>query len=143
MSSETQKNVLSKIRKRDGRIVDFDLEKITQAIFKAGRSTGEYNYRKAKELTRKVTKTLNKEFDGHTIPEVEEIQDRVEKILIESEYHDTAKSYIIYREQHAKMRDLQTLMDSDKLMEEYLDRLDWRVKENANMSYSLQGLNNY
>ena len=143
MSSETQKNVLSKIRKRDGRIVDFDLEKITQAIFKAGRSTGEYNYRKAKELTRKVTKTLNKEFDGHTIPEVEEIQDRVEKVLIESEYHDTAKSYIIYREQHAKMRDLQTLMDSDKLMEEYLDRLDWRVKENANMSYSLQGLNNY
>lgn len=134
---------LTKIRKRDGRIVDFNEEKITKAIFKAGQSNGEFNYRKAKELSHKVFKILEKKYDGHTVPGVEEIQDEVEKVLIESEYHDTAKAYILYREQHAKMRDFQSMIDSDKLMHEYLDQLDWRVKENANMSYSLQGLNNY
>jgi len=140
---DLKSGVLAKIRKRDGRIVNFDQEKITQAIFKAGHSTGEFNYRIAKALSSKVFKKLEKKYDGHTVPTVEETQDTVEKILIESEYHETAKAYILYREQHAKMRDLEVLMDSDKLMQEYLDQLDWRVKENANMSYSLQGLNNY
>lgn len=134
---------LSKIKKRDGSIAPFDQKKITQALFKAGQATGEFNFRKAKVLSNEVMQILEKEFDGHTVPDVEQIQDRVERILIKSEYHDTAKAYILYREQHNKMRDLEKLLDSDKLMQDYLDQLDWRVKENANMSFSLQGLNNY
>lgn len=137
------KKKLTEIKKRDGRIVEFNQEKITRAIFKAGESTGEYNYRKARELSNKVVKALEKKYDSELIPNVEEIQDIVEHILIESEYHDTAKAYILYREQHARIRDFKELIDSDKLMDDYLDKLDWRVKENANMSYSLQGLNNY
>lgn len=143
MRKKTKSRTLEKIKKRSGKIVSFNQEKITLAIFKAGHSTGEYNYRKAKELSNRVVRILEKKYNRHTIPNVEEIQDIVENVLIKSEYHDTAKAYILYREQHAKMRDFQTLMDSDKLMQEYLDQLDWRVKENANMSYSLQGLNNY
>jgi len=142
-AGKKKKKNLSEIKKRDGRIVPFDQEKITQAIYKAGHSTGEFNYRKAKELSDKVVKDLEKKYDSDLAPGVEEIQDMVENTLIHSEYHDTAKSYILYREQHARIREFQTMIDSDKLMEDYLDKLDWRVKENANMSYSLQGLNNY
>jgi len=142
-SGKGGKKNFSEIKKRDGRVVSFDQEKITHAIFKAGESTGEFNYRKAKELSGKVVKELQKKYDSELIPDVEKIQDAVESTLIKSEYHDTAKSYILYREQHARMRDFKQMVDSDKLMEDYLDRLDWRVKENANMSYSLQGLNNY
>jgi ribonucleoside-triphosphate reductase len=138
-----EKKKLNEIKKRDDRIVSFDQEKITKAIFKAGESTGEYNYRKARELSNKVVKELEKKYDNETIPGVEEIQDTVEHVLIESEYHDTAKAYILYRDQHARIRDINELIDSDKLMENYLDQADWRIKENANMSYSLQGLNNY
>lgn len=137
------KKKLKEIKKRDGRIVPFDQEKITKAIFKAGESTEEFNYRKARELSSKVTKELEKKYDNETIPGVEEIQDTVEHVLIGSEYHDTAKAYILYRDQHARIRDINELIDSDKLMENYLDQADWRIKENANMSYSLQGLNNY
>lgn len=133
---------ITKIRKRDGRIVDFDKEKIVDAIFKAGFSTGEFNYRVAKRLAQKAIKELNNTYQKKDIvPNVEEIQDAAEKSLIESEYHDTAKAYILYRDQHAKLRDAVQKIDSHDLMEGYLNQLDWRVKENANMAFSLQGLN--
>jgi ribonucleoside-triphosphate reductase len=143
LTDKSGKKGVTEIKKRDGRIVAFDQEKITKAIFKAGEQTGEYNYRKAKELTSRVVKELEKKYDSDLIPGVEEIQDMVENVLIKAEYHDTVKAYILYRDQHAKMRDIKEMLDSDKLMEDYLDKLDWRIKENANMSYSLQGLNNY
>jgi ribonucleoside-triphosphate reductase len=76
------------------------------------------------------------------VPEVEEIQDIVERVLLDSPYYKTAKAYIIYREQHAQIRQMATRANVD-LVEHYIQKMDWKVNENSNMSYSLQGLNNY
>ncbi|MBU1584087.1 MAG: ribonucleoside triphosphate reductase, partial [Proteobacteria bacterium] len=76
------------------------------------------------------------------IPEVEEIQDIVERVLLDSPYYKTAKAYIIYREQHNQIRKI-AIKENVGLMESYIRKMDWKVKENSNMSYSLQGLNNY
>jgi len=133
--------MFEKIVKRDGRVVDFDSTKITNAIYKAGNATGEFGMDVAKSLTLKVL-NLASELIKEKIPTVEEIQDIVEEILLHSPYKKTAKAYIIYREQHAKIREITTKANLD-LIDNYLKRLDWQVKENSNMSFSLQGLNNY
>jgi anaerobic ribonucleoside-triphosphate reductase len=75
-------------------------------------------------------------------PEVEEVQDIVERVLLDSPYYKTAKAYILYREQHAQIRQLTTTFNVD-LVDQYIQKTDWKIKENSNMSYSLQGLNNY
>ncbi|MFN4227687.1 MAG: ribonucleoside triphosphate reductase [Candidatus Ratteibacteria bacterium] len=133
--------MFKKIVKRDGRIVDFDSFKITNAIFKAGQATGEFGIDIAKKLTIKVL-DLATEIIKDKIPSVEEIQDIVEEVLLNSPYKKTAKAYIIYREQHARIREISTKASLD-LVDQYLNQIDWRVKENSNMSFSLQGLNNY
>ena len=95
------------------------------------------------KIKEKVIKSLN-EFHERSIPAVEEVQDIVEEELIKSRFIQTAKSYILYRDQHARIREMQaTLIDSDDLIDGYLKQVDWRVKENSNMAYSLQGLNNH
>ena len=132
--------MFTKIRKRDGRIVGFDAEKITDAIAKAGKATGEFNRETAKKLTLKVLNLAQQLIHG--IPTVEEIQDIVEEVLLTSPYRKTAKAYILYREQHAKIREIATKANAD-LVDQYLKRLDWQVSENSNMAYSLQGLNHY
>lgn len=129
------------IVKRDGRIVPFDPEKITIAISKAGKATGEFDYNTAKRLTIKVL-LLAEELIRDRDPHVEEIQDIVEEILLSSPYRKTAKAYIIYRDQHARMREI-ARQSGVELVDNYLSKVDWRVKENSNMSFSLQGLNNY
>ncbi len=136
-------NKLIQIRKRDGRIVDFSQEKINLAIFKALQATNSGDREEAERLGDSVVKLLNEKFHERTIPAVEELQDGVENILIEEKYIKAAKAYIIYRDQHAKMRDIDAMINSDQLMESYLKMSDWRVKENSNMDYSLQGLNNF
>lgn len=129
------------IIKRDGRIVPFDPEKITNAIAKAGKATGEFDYETARRLTIKVL-LLAEELICNRDPHVEEIQDIVEEILLSSPYRKTAKAYIIYRDQHARMREIAS-EKSVELVESYLSKADWRVNENANVHFSLQGLNNY
>ncbi|MDI3534352.1 MAG: hypothetical protein PWQ82_717 [Thermosediminibacterales bacterium] len=129
------------IKKRDGRITEFDAEKITNAIAKAGAATGEFDCHIAKRLTIKVLNLAEKYF-GQQIPTVEEIQDIVEEVLLSSPYRRTAKAYIIYREQHAKIREITAKAGID-LIDQYLKQLDWQVNENSNMNFSLQGLNNY
>ena len=131
----------SKIRKRDGRIVKFNADKITQAIAKAGAATDEFDTAGAKKLTLKVLNLAQQIFDSK-IMTVEEIQDIVEEILLSSPYRKTAKAYIIYRDKHARLRDMANRMEVD-LVDQYLKRKDWKVNENSNMDYSLQGLNNY
>lgn len=131
--------MIKKVTKRDGRLVDFNQEKITNAILKAAKATGEFKDKKiAKELTAKVLKKIEKK----TNISVEEIQDSVEDTLILSKYKKTAKAYIIYRDQHQKMREIENKSQIN-LIDKYLEKLDWQVKENSNMAYSLQGLNNY
>ncbi|MBT5337753.1 ribonucleoside triphosphate reductase [Candidatus Falkowbacteria bacterium] len=136
-------NKIIQVRKRDDRIVDFDQERISLAIFNAMRAVGEPDKEKAEELSDLVLELLNKKFHERSIPAVEEIQDLVEEVIIESKLLKVARSYIIYRDQHSKLRDFQSMINSDELMESYLGQLDWKVKENSNMDYSLQGLNNY
>ncbi|MBL0713703.1 MAG: ribonucleoside triphosphate reductase [Desulfosarcina sp.] len=129
------------ILKRDGRVVAFDSSKITQAIAKAGAATGEFSRREAKKLTLRVL-TLAHDLRLGAQPGVEEIQDIVERVLLDSPYYRTAKAYIIYREQHAQIRQMAAQANVD-LVEHYIQKLDWKIKENSNMCYSLQGLNNY
>jgi len=133
--------VFEQIKKRDGRIAEFDSTKITAAIAKAGNATGEFGEREAKKLTLRVL-TLAHELRLGPVPEVEEIQDIVERVLLDSPYYRTAKAYIIYREQHAQLRRMATRANVD-MVDHYIEKQDWKIKENSNMSYSLQGLNNY
>jgi len=129
------------IRKRGGRVVEFDSSKITSAIAKAGKATGEFEGREARKLTLRVL-TLAHELRLEPVPEVEEIQDIVERVLLDSPFYKTAKAYILYREQHAQIRSIAAKASVD-LVENYLQGLDWKINENSNMCYSLQGLNNY
>ncbi|MFC1622468.1 ribonucleoside triphosphate reductase [Patescibacteria group bacterium] len=135
--------LVQQITKRDGREMRFDPAKITSAVFKAFRAVGEPDTKEAEKITEIVVKKLNKKFDGHTIPTVEQVQDMVEEALIEKNKTKAAKAYIIYRDQHKKLRELDSYINSDDIIENYLNKDDWRVKENSNMTYSLQGLNNH
>jgi anaerobic ribonucleoside-triphosphate reductase len=132
---------LTRIRKRDHRLVPFESSKITSAILKAGRATGEFKEDTARRLTIRVIGLAQMVF-LNTVPTVEEIQDMVEEVLLASPFKRTAKAYILYRDRHAGIREMVKKADLD-LIERYLERLDWKVRENSNMAYSLQGLNNY
>lgn len=134
---------ISKLIKRSGEIVDFDQDKIARAIYKAAVSVEIDDRHLAKKLCDQVVMKMNKKFHKNSIPAVEEIQDIVEEVLIENKLIKIAKAYIIYRDQHRQIRDINTATSDDKLMEDYLGRSDWRLKENSNMSFSVQGLNNY
>ncbi len=132
---------LETIRKRDGRVVRFDARKITSAIARAGQATGEYDPETAAALCRRVLALAQSLPIAHP-PAVEFVQDLVEETLLASPFKRTAKAYILYRDQHARIREMAKQADMD-LIDQYLERLDWKVKENSNMAYSLQGLNNY
>ncbi|MDD3144171.1 MAG: anaerobic ribonucleoside-triphosphate reductase, partial [Candidatus Cloacimonetes bacterium] len=133
--------MFSKIRKRNGNIVSFDKHKIVRAIRKAGEATGEFEGDTAEVLTARVVNLAAQIIDT-AIPEVERIQDIVEEVLLASPYKKAAKAYIIYRDQHARIREMFST-GGVQLIDQYLEKLDWQVNENSNMAYSLQGLNNY
>lgn len=134
---------ITKVQKRNGEIVDFDSTKIKDAILAAARAVGGNDEIKASKLTKIVVDIINETFRA-SIPSVEEIQDVVEKVLIEEGHAKTAKAYILYRKKHEEIREVKNLfMDAEKMIEEYVNLEDWRVYENANMGFSLQGLNNH
>lgn len=132
------------ILKRSGRKSRFDADKIIAAVEKAFAATGEGDGPEAKRVTVKVISLLRKDLKKGEIPTVEHVQDMVERVLMILDFEETAKAYILYREEHRKLREMEeALAKSSDLVDQYLGELDWRVKENANMAYSLQGLNNY
>ena len=133
-------SLLARIIKRDGSIKPFDFSKIQSAIARAGSATGEFDEEEATRLTeQEVQKKLLQL--GTTTPHIEQIQDAVECGLYEAGHKKTLRAYIIYREQHQKLRtDKQTLVNVESSMNEYLQQLDWRVNANANQGYSLGGL---
>ncbi len=138
------KNKIKKIKKRDGRIVEFDQSKIARAIEKALIATNTTDGKNAWKLSDKVVAILNKKFKGDEIPGVEDIQDIVEKVLMEAKFEEAAKAYILYREQRRKIRETEkALEESVDMVDKYLKEIDWQVHENSNMAYSLQGLNHY
>ncbi len=129
------------IKKRNQQLEKFDKEKIVQAMAKAGEASGEFGRDTAEKLTLRVLNLAQQAIDKE-LPDVEEIQDIVEDVLLASPYLKTAKAYIIYRDQHAKMREVVSSANVN-MIDQYLQKLDWQVNENSNMAYSLQGLNNY
>ncbi len=138
-----QNNNITQIRKRSGEITDFDPQKITNAIIKAAESVSILDEELAQKLSGQVVKILNGKFHERSIPAVEELQDIVEETLIENRRIKIAKAYILYRDQRARLREMKSMINSNDLMDSYLKKSDWRIKENSNMSYSLQGLNNH
>src|SRR6056297_1931374 len=135
---------LKYVKKRDGTTVKFNTDKIKNAVLKAASAVDLDDENIGEIITQEVTSYLKIFFGEKGIPEVEQIQDLVEKVLIEKGYAEVAKAYILYREQHNKLRDTKKMFnDAIKTMNNYLDLVDWKVRENSNMSYSLQGLNNF
>jgi len=131
---------IKKVKKRDGRIVDFDQERITNAIFAAAREVGGRDRRIAERLSNEVVKILEEKY-ANQIPSVEDIQDIVEKVLIERGHARTAKAYILYRKQHEELRKIKsTFLEVERLVDDYTGGRDWRVRENSNMGYSYSGL---
>jgi ribonucleoside-triphosphate reductase len=126
--------------KRDGSVAVFDGGKIRSAIARAGGVSGEFDGSEAELLSAQVAKVLIHKFRNQP-PSIENIQDVVEQVLISANHLKTVRSYIVYREQHAKLRqDKKTVVDVGSSINEYLDQLDWRVNANANQGYSLGGL---
>jgi ribonucleoside-triphosphate reductase len=131
----------SQIKKRDGRFAPFESDKIKMAIWKAGQATGQFGEVTAGTLSMLVLEKIAKLQLESTI-DVEKVQDIVEEVLFESGYLKTTKAYILYREQRTHNRILARQGHSE-LMDAYLKDIDWKVRENSNMGFSLQGLNNY
>lgn len=133
----------SKIVKRNGEICDFKAEKIEQAIFKATRATGNPHRKTARELCNKVIEILKTDTPEGVIPHVEIVQDTVEQVLFQHGDFNLLKIYLLYRKQHEQIRNSKVLLTNIEVMDDYLTLSDWKVKESANSSYSLQGLNQH
>lgn len=146
MSDKKTHTSIEKIRKRDGRIVPFEQKKITQAIYKAMQAVSEGDRKDAKKVSDSVVKELEKRFDGKEFkkerdyPTVENIQDIVERQLILHKYPDTAKAYILYRDLHSRMRNINNIFDIGAMIQTYLDKHDWRINNDSSIDYSLQGM---
>jgi anaerobic ribonucleoside-triphosphate reductase len=144
MATETARQILVSIPrevvKRDGSCAVFDADKIRSAIQRAGQATGEFGAVEADQLAAQVSKVLIHRHRAEA-PQIEKIQDAVEQVLISADHFQTARAYIVYREQHKKLRqDRSTLVDVATSVNEYLEQQDWRVNANANQGYSLGGL---
>ena len=133
-------STLQSVNKRDGSCVAFDPAKVRSAIARAGAATGEFGDEDAGPLTEQVVKVLVRR-TGAGVLTIEKIQDVVEHVLISADHFKTARAYIVYREQHRKLRrDFKTVVDVESSINEYVNRLDWRINANANQGYSLGGL---
>ena len=129
------------VKKRDGQVVEFDILKIEEAIMKAFEASGKsYNKEIIELLALRVTAVFSDKVVKGVVS-VEDIQDSVEVVLIQASYVDVAKSYILYRKQHEKMRNMKsTYLDYKSTVNNYLKINDWRVKENSTVTYSVGGL---
>ena len=131
---------LTQVIKRDGTVEPFDATKIESALRRAGAATDEFNGEIAHHLSSRVV-LLRIQTYGNDAPTIEQLQDIVESVLYEAGYRKTLRAYIVYREQHQKLRrEQKTQIDVESSMNEYLERRDWRVNANANQGYSLGGL---
>ena len=130
-----------KVRKRNGKIVSFDLDKIKEAIKKAFDAENvNYNDDIIDFLTLKVTSDFEPKIKENIV-NVEDIQDSVETVLSKAGYTEVAKAYILYRKLHEKMRNVKsTILDYKDVVNSYVNVTDWRVKENSTVTYSVGGL---
>jgi len=137
-------NHIKQVKKRNGDIISFDRKKIEEVLYKALTATNEGGKVLSRQLCVGVIKILNRRFKKDEIPDVEQIQDVVEEILILENLVETSKAYILYRAQRKNLRESRIVTgEAISLVDEYLKEKDWEVKENSNMAFSLQGLNHY
>lgn len=136
-----EKNFMNKVLKRDGRIVSFKREKIVDAIQRAGQSTGELTGDDVKLLAHIVITEIIYE-SGEEPIRIEQIQDKVEEVLMRRGYYKTAKAYILYRENRRQLRAIKNYI-TPASVEKYLQQGTWEVHENANIGYSVQGLKSF
>jgi anaerobic ribonucleoside-triphosphate reductase len=134
---------ISRIKKRDGTIVDFVQDKITNAVAKAMEASGMADRAAAKTVSDIATFMIEDKFGGYTIPSVEQIQDIVEMVLMKQDYHEVAKNYILYRERHKGIREAKkTGLNLERLIKDYISDVDWKIRENSNEGVvSFSGLN--
>jgi len=134
---------ISRIKKRDGSVVDFFQDKISVAVAKAMESQAIVDTSASKTISDIVTFMLEEKFGGVTIPSVEQVQDIVEIVLMKKGYHEVAKAYILYREKHQGIREArQTGINLERLIRDYIDDKDWKIRENSNEgTMSFSGLN--
>lgn len=143
MTEEVVVNHIIQVRKRNGKLVKFNQSKITDAIFDAAKNVGGTDKKKSKKVTDDVVKRLNKKFKRTDIPTVEDIEELIEKSLIELGHAKVAKSYILYRDLKHRIHNITSMINVNDLIKNYIDRVDWRVKDDANKEFSLQGLNSH
>ncbi len=135
--------MIKEILKRDSTVQPFDIEKITNAIYKAAVAVGGEDRELAEKLSQEVVSNLEERF-GDRRPHVEDVQDMVEKVLIEKGHAKTAKAFILYREKRHSARKINALIGATiDMFGNYLGESDWAIKENANIQKSVNGLNNY
>ncbi|MEM4248178.1 MAG: ATP cone domain-containing protein, partial [Candidatus Nanoarchaeia archaeon] len=135
---------IESIKKRDGRIVKFDPERIALAAAKALKAVGTENDKLAKTICKDVVSRLNEMKLEGSVPDIELIQDLVEQAFMKRGLASAAKAFILYRAQHQKIRESKKLMmDVQELVASYIDQNDWRVNENSNSGYSYASLLNH
>ncbi len=141
----TKKNskIKFKVRKRDGRLVSFDQERITTSIFKAAESVGGDDRKRAKQVSNEVVKRLIKKYPNDEEITTEEIFDEVKEALKDMGHGKTAIALELFVDLRNKVKNIKSLIDAEELVRGYIGEEDWRVKENSNMAYSWQGLNNH
>ena len=130
-----------KVEKRDGRIVDFDRERIVSAIFKAAESVGGEDRERAKEVANESIKKLKNKYSGKDVIKTTEIAETVKETLIEMGHGKTSIAFDLFLDLRNQIKNIKSLIDADSLIRDYIDMEDWRIKENSNMAYSWQGLN--
>lgn len=132
---------VKKVMKRNGKVVPFDRRKISNSIFQAAQAVGGTDKSRAEHVANEVIKLINRKYSDSLIPNVEHIQDIIEKVLIENGHARTAKAYILYRQKRAEMRNARAfLQKAIEVVDGYTGKSDWRVKENSNTSFAISGL---
>lgn len=132
--------VVTSVQKRDGRIVPFDQDKITAAILAAMKAVKEGKLGDAVKVTESVIEVLNSSFGVEKVPTVEEIQDVVEKCLMMNGCPDTAKAYILHRDLHSRIRNVNNLLDIGTWIDSYVNRKNWKIHSDSEIDYHLQGM---
>jgi len=140
---EKELTIKFKVQKRDGRLVKFDQERITTAIFKAAESVGGKDRKRAKEVSDEVVNRLAKKYISRKEVSTEEISNVVKETLKDMGHGKTAIALELFVNLRNKVKNIKSLIDAEELVRGYIGEEDWRVKENSNMAYSWQGLNNH
>jgi len=131
------------VKKRDGRIVKFQRERIATGIFKAAESVGGHDRKRAEEMTDEVIKQLIAKYSKRKYVKTTEIAEVVKQVLIDMGHAKTSIAFGLFVDLKNQVMNIKSLIDADTLVRGYIDIEDWQVNENSNMAYSWQGLNNY